>query len=514
MTNSQEPLLTGKVQTLGAIDLLLEREREAGRTIALCHGVFDLLHPGHFRHLQSASNLADVLVVTITGDRYVGKGPGRPVFSQDLRAEALAGIAVVDYVVIIEDATAFPAISAVHPNIYVKGQEYSQETDDPTGNIRRERELVENLGGSIGYTNDIDFSSSKLINSFLPQHSETTQKWLTDLKSQHDVNEVFSWLDRIADLRVTIVGEVILDVYTNCEALGKASKEPVLCLNRGDSVTHGGGVLAIAGHCAGLGASVTVVSGMNSADFKTEQIENIRRLGVDTKLVPLDPRPTIRKERLVDNQTQARVLEIYQMDDSPLDETMESALTLQIRAAADNADVLLIADYGHGLLGDRTIREIGMTRAFLAVNAQTNAGNHGYNSLGKYPRANFATLNGKEARLEVRRRHLDLDAYMPELCETLEAGSLLVTQGGSGIDLYLSDGTIEHGPALAPFVKDRVGAGDAVLSATSLLSALGAPAPIVAFIGNMVGAWAVSFLGNERTLNIGDLKRQISATLK
>ena len=113
MTNSQEPLLTGKVQTLGAIDLLLEREREAGRTIALCHGVFDLLHPGHFRHLQSASNLADVLVVTITGDRYVGKGPGRPVFSQDLRAEALAGIAVVDYVVIIEDATAFPAISAV-----------------------------------------------------------------------------------------------------------------------------------------------------------------------------------------------------------------------------------------------------------------------------------------------------------------------------------------------------------------------------------------------------------------
>ena len=97
---------------------------------------------------------------------------------------------------------------------------------------------------------------------------------------------------------------------------------------------------------------------------------------------------------------------------------------------------------------------------------------------------------------------------------SLNARSLLVTQGGAGIDMHLADGRTEHGPALAPFVKDRVGAGDAVLSATSLLTAIGAPAPVIAFIGNMVGAWAVSFLGNERTLQLSELKRQVTATLK
>ena len=80
--------------------------------------------------------------------------------------------------VIIEDATAIPSITAVRPDVYVKGQEYAKESDDPTGNIRRERELVESFGGHLEFTEDIVFSSSQLINTFLPQHAEGTQKWL------------------------------------------------------------------------------------------------------------------------------------------------------------------------------------------------------------------------------------------------------------------------------------------------------------------------------------------------
>lgn len=504
----------GKVVSIGAIGPILDQQRAQGCTVAMCHGVFDLLHPGHFRHLRSAGDAADVLVVTITGDKYVGKGPGRPVFSQDLRAEALASLESVNYVVVIEDATAIPAISAVHPDVYVKGQEYASESDDPTGNIRRERELVESHGGRILFTDDIVFSSSKLINSFLPQHSERTQKWLADLRNEYDVGVIFDWLDLIKDVRILLVGETILDVYTSCEALGKASKEPVLCLNRGESVTQGGGILAIAAHCAGLGAAVTVVTGVNSRDADCDQLAELRDLGVDLQLVFTDPSPTVRKERLVDNNTQSRVLEIYQMDDKPLHGPTEDELLGKLLSALESADVALVADYGHGLMTDRAIDLLCSNGVFLAVNAQTNAGNHGFNSIGKYQRADFVTLNGNEARLQVRRRHADFESYMPELRASLNARSLLVTQGGGGIDLYLADGDVEHGPALAPFVLDRVGAGDAVLAATALLSFINAPAPVVAFIGNMVGAWAVSFLGNERSLQLGDLKRQIGATLK
>ena len=129
-------------------DLLAERldvARAKGLQIAMCHGVFDLLHPGHLRHLAHAKELADVLMVAITTDRFVNKGPGRPAFTETLRAEALASLESVDFVMITPDATALPAISAIKPNFYVKGGDYVDEDTDVTGNIRPERELVELL---------------------------------------------------------------------------------------------------------------------------------------------------------------------------------------------------------------------------------------------------------------------------------------------------------------------------------------------------------------------------------
>ena len=503
-----------KVKGVQDIEPVLDTARNQGKVVALCHGVFDLLHPGHFRHLRTAKDMADVLVVTITGDKYVGKGPGRPVFPQELRAEALASLEAVDHVLVIEDQTALPAITAVRPDLYVKGQEYSDEVGDPTGNIRAERELVEEFGGKVVFTQDIVFSSSQLINTFMPQHPEVTQRWLSDLKAEYSIEEIFGWLDALANLNVTVVGEAILDLYTSCHALGKASKEPVLCFNRGATVTHGGGALAIASHCAGLGARVTLITGLNSKDSHCEQIDRVESLGVEVRVVPLDPRPTIRKERLVDNNTQSRIVEIYQMDDTPLTGDAEAQLLRYLSLTCEASDVVLMADYGHGFITERAIDQMASNDAFLAVNAQTNAGNQGFNFITKYPRADFAALNGNEARLEVRRRHVDFDLYMPELRQTLGARCLLVTQGANGVDLYLPDRKVEHGPALAPFVKDRVGAGDAVLSATSLLSSVGTPAPVIALVANIVGAWAVSFLGNERTISLGELKRQITATLK
>ncbi len=503
-----------KVKSVQNIEPVLDAARKQGKVVSLCHGVFDLLHPGHFRHLRAAKSMADVLVVTITGDEYVSKGPGRPVFPQDLRAEALASLEAVDFVLVIQDRTALPAITAVRPDLYVKGQEYSDEVEDPTGNIRTERELVEKFGGKMVLSQDIVFSSSQLINTFMPQHPEETQRWLSDLRVDYSIDMIFEWLDRLADVNVTIVGEAILDLYTSCHALGKASKEPVLCFNRGSTVAHGGGALAIAAHCAGLGAKVTLVTGLNSADFHCEQIDRVERLGVEVRFVPLDPRPTIRKERLVDNNTQSRIVEIYQMDDTPLTGDAEARLLAHLSLTCEASDVVLVADYGHGFITERAIEQMASSDTFLAVNAQTNAGNQGFNFITKYPRADFAALNGNEARLEVRRRHVDFDLYMPELRQALGAGCLLVTQGSNGVDLYLPDRKVEHGPALAPFVKDRVGAGDAVLAASSLLNSVGTPAPVIALVANIVGAWAVSFLGNEETLTLGELKRQITATLK
>ena len=503
-----------KILNLATLGQQIAEHRSRGRRIIHCHGVFDLLHPGHFRHLAAAKNMGETLVVTITADLYVGKGPGRPAFNQDLRAESLAALADVDFVAVVDAYSATPAIETIKPDVFVKGLEYSSEDDDPTGRIREERSLVETLGGTVAYTDDLVFSSSQLINAFLPQHSDETHTWIRDFVSNFQISEVVEWLDRLGDVSVLVVGEAILDVYTTCLALGKASKEPVLCMNRQTSVVHAGGALAIARHCAGLGARVTVLTGVNSSDLNFPPVRDLESLGIRLEALPIDPRPTIRKERIIDSNTEARVLELYEMDDEPLNGEASVNLLYRLQSLRPSHSMTLVTDYGHGFLTDDAIARITDGNGFLAVNAHTNAGNQGFNSIQRYARADFATLNGHEARLEARRRHVDFDRYIPQLRSSLQARGVMVTQGARGLDLYLSDGGVCRTPAMAPYVRDRVGAGDAVLAITSMLMYLGAPPPVVGFLGNLVGAWAVSFIGNERALNLGELKKQVIATLK
>jgi bifunctional ADP-heptose synthase (sugar kinase/adenylyltransferase) len=263
-----------------------------------------------------------------------------------------------------------------------------------------------------------------------------------------------------------------------------------------------------------LGATTTVVTGINLKNNDDPEIRTLRERGVELRVVDTDPMPTIRKERLIDSRTGAPVLEIYDMDDSPLSIEVEQEFIHAVRVAAANADVVIVADYGHGLISDTSIQALAELPTFLAVNTQVNAGNMGFNSVSRYPRADFVTLNGSEARLEVRRRHVDLGTFIPTLQSKLGATGILVTLGGSGLDLYSSDGSISHAPALAPFVRDRVGAGDAVLTVTALLTAVGTPPLLVGFLGNLVGAWAVSFLGNEQSLDRATLSKAILSTLK
>ena len=94
------------------------------KKIVLCHGVFDLLHVGHIKHLKKAKALGDKLVVTLTADNFVNKGPGKPIFNQKLRAEAIASLEMVDFVAVNDFPTAVKPIKYIKPNIYCKGKDY------------------------------------------------------------------------------------------------------------------------------------------------------------------------------------------------------------------------------------------------------------------------------------------------------------------------------------------------------------------------------------------------------
>jgi rfaE bifunctional protein nucleotidyltransferase chain/domain len=122
-----------KILEISQLAERLEPLRAQGSRIVHCHGVFDLLHVGHIRHFEKAKELGDVLVVTLTADRYVNKGPHRPAFNQNLRAEAIAALACVDCVAINDDASAVPAIEVIRPHFYVKGSDYRDRPQKKPG---------------------------------------------------------------------------------------------------------------------------------------------------------------------------------------------------------------------------------------------------------------------------------------------------------------------------------------------------------------------------------------------
>ncbi|MEK7444972.1 MAG: adenylyltransferase/cytidyltransferase family protein, partial [candidate division NC10 bacterium] len=216
------PPLEGKIKSVDDLAVDLDALRAQGKRVVQCHGVFDLLHPGHIRHFEAARAEGDVLVVTVTPDRFVNKGPGRPVFNQRLRAESIAALQSVDYVAVNEWPTAVEAIHRLRPAVYVKGSDYAEAGDDLTGRIVEERRAVEEHGGRIHFTAEITFSSSGLLNVHFDVYPEEAQSFLRDFRQRHSAEEVIGLLKDLKDLRVLVIGDAIVDEYHYVQSLGKS----------------------------------------------------------------------------------------------------------------------------------------------------------------------------------------------------------------------------------------------------------------------------------------------------
>lgn len=154
-----------KIFTFDKLVRKIENAKAKGKKVVLCHGCFDLMHPGHIKYFQSAKRMGDILVVTVSPDRFVDKGPGRPVFNERLRAESIAALQCVNYVAINEWPTAEETLRLLRPDIYVKGQEF-EKLEDKTGKIQKESEVIKEIGAELRFTHEIVFSSTQLLKKY------------------------------------------------------------------------------------------------------------------------------------------------------------------------------------------------------------------------------------------------------------------------------------------------------------------------------------------------------------
>jgi sugar/nucleoside kinase (ribokinase family) len=177
-------------------------------------------------------------------------------------------------------------------------------------------------------------------------------------------------------------------------------------------------------------------------------------------------------------------------------------------------DVVIVVDFGHGMMTKNAIELLCRKASFLAVNTQANAGNRGFNTISRYPRADYISLTRTEIALDERRKQGNLQEMILNISRKLVCGRITVTCGKDGNICYSKDDGFVEVPAFAYHVVDRMGAGDAVLSLTSLCAAQGAPMEVVGFLGNAIGAQAVATLGHRTSIERVPLFKFIESLLK
>ena len=504
-----------KIKTIEELGEIARAAQAKGLTVALCHGVFDLVHLGHVRHILAARNEADVVIVTITADRYVNKGPGRPIFPENMRAEMLAALGTVDWVGINRTSSAEPVLDTVRPDIYVKGSDYENPEDDVTGKIATEREVVERHGGRIVFTRDVTFSSSSLLNRYFDIYDPPLRDYLQKVREGGGAERLLKLIDKIQDMHVVLVGDTIIDEYQYVTALGKASKENIVATLFKNREQFAGGVIAAANHVASFCKSVEVVTTLGGEDYPEAFLRAHIRPNVKLTPIRVENRPTTRKLRYVELGYLHKLFEVYTMNDTPVSDSQRKEIDEVTADRVRGADVVIVTDFGHGMIASSTIEKLIANSKFLAVNAQSNSGNHGYNLITKYPRADYICIDAPEARLAATDKFSDIASVIEDgLHGKIACDKMIITHGSFGCYPFSSKTGVARVPAFTKTVVDTVGAGDAFLTITAPLVAAGGNIEDVAFIGNAAGAIKVGIVGHRSSVEKAPLVKFVTALLK
>ena len=504
-----------KIFSVEALTKIISKQKAKGKKIVLCHGTFDLLHIGHIKHFKEAKTLGNKLIVTITSDKYVNKGPKRPAFNEKYRLEAVAALNDVDFVTLSEHPTAVQVIKKLRPHIYCKGPDYKNHKKDISGEIINEARMIKKFGGKICYTKDITFSSSKLINSFSDFYSLKQKTIINKVKKQYNFLKIKNLIEKFKKIRVLVIGEVIIDQYFFCEAMGKSGKEPVLALKDIKSERYLGGAGAI---CRHLSQFCNKISLLGMVGEKGEFINYIRHnlpKNVSFNYIRKKNSPTIVKKKFLDNISYNKVLGVYTINDDLLIRGDEKKFAKLLKKEISNHDLIIISDYGHGLISSRSAKLISKSSKYLALNAQINAANIGYHSMRNYKNIDCVIINENELRHEMRDKNNKVELLMKKFSFQQKIKSLVVTRGSYGALLYdKNKNKFTICEAFAEHVVDKIGAGDAMLSIIALFFKCGFTKELSLLGGSLAAAQSAETIGNKETVSKTKILKTLEHILK
>lgn len=501
-----------------SIDVLKEEladERKLGKKIVLCLGVFDLVHPGHIKHFQTAKQQGDILVVAVTANRYVNKGPDRPVFDQDLRMDSVAAIGVVDYVVLNDNPDGIKMIEEVAPDYYVKGAEYKKHEKDLTGKIKLEAQAVENVGGTIIYTNDIVFSSSKLLNSYFGDSSSQFRHFIKNFKMNYNFDQISRHIEKFTKLNVLVIGDAIVDQYSYVSPMGVAGKGTHLVAKENNSEFFLGGAFAVANHVADFCNQVTLLTATGTFSPEVD-IDNGLKRNICRQFISSNDFKTLVKKRYIqkDGVFLTKLFETYSSLENLLNDEQTDNVINFLKKNGSSFDLVIVADFGNGFINSRLNEAISQIPSFLAINTQINSGNRGYHVITKYNRANYISLNEPELRLTTHDLESDLETLIGQVSHKLNCPYLSITQGVQGVTVYDKMQKTFAFPAFTQKVVDRIGAGDSYLALSALSLACWKDVKVAGFLGSAAAALDVQIVGNKKCIEKIPFLKYITVLLK
>ncbi len=492
-----------KIVSRAGLQDVVSGARSAGRSIVLCHGCFDIVHPGHIRYLEFARKHGDMLVVSITSDATIDKAIDRPYIPEELRAESLAALEFVDIVYIDPHESACDVLETVKPEVYVKGDEY-QVSQDPR--FLSEQQVVERNGGKVIYSSgDVRFSSTELIER-LGRDTDLELRRLGYVCQRHQINHgtLGAVLNRFAGRRVVVVGDVLLDRYLFCDAVDVARESPMMSLRELDERTYLGGAAVVARHLAGLGATVEVVSSFGRDAVSDWVRSELQSDGVVTHSL-LERRGLVVKTRyLVEDH---KVLKVERGEHCPLDTRAVRQAGAVLLGAATDAGAVVFCDFGYGVITERLLScWLSEIRRRADVITADVSGNRG--TLLSFSDVDLFSPTERELRSTLHDYDQGLSSVAWRLMGATRVRHLIATLGRRGLVAF--DRPVQD-PASADFsarlrseylqalnarASDALGCGDALLAGCSLALCCGASFVQAAYIGNVMAAAEAAEIGN------------------
>jgi rfaE bifunctional protein kinase chain/domain/rfaE bifunctional protein nucleotidyltransferase chain/domain len=497
---------TRKIKSIEELCVIINKPPR-NRKVVMCHGTFDIVHPGHIRHLIYAKEKGDILVASTTADKFISKGKDRPYVPQELRAKNLSALEVVDYVLIDHNATPIKTILKLKPDYFVKGFEYSRDGIHPK--TKEEIMAVSSYGGEVLFSpGDVVYSSTKLLTIHKPRISIDKLIALMEAESV-SFDDVLRTLRKFKNIKAHVIGDTIVDKYSYCTVLGPTTKTPTFSVKFETSKIFTGGAGIVAKHVKSLGADVVFTTVLGNDELKDFVMDDLNKCGIKMKAIIDNTRPTTLKERFWADGY--KLLQVDTLDNSII--TKKIVKEIGDNIAKEKSDVIIFSDFRHGIFQKETIKLLKnrIHKSVLKV-ADSQVSNRWGNILD-FNNFDIILPNEKEARFALGDQDSGVRPLGARLYEESKSKYLILKLGEKGVLVYRDTNQNPRDffmiDSFAEDMIDALGSGDAMLAASTIAYKASKNILISSILGSFAAAAACEKEGNV-PVTIEDIEKKIN----